>query len=251
MFAKIKDLYDDIVLDLNFRYATRLLKKLGYKDIEQDKLDKSIVFTFGQDRMAMLNMDHEVLGYSLEATVIYTADLMSLKTTSDMCNLIFMHRCGVSGLRPADNNRVKLNVTFHMGYTLNKDALSVGMTYLGKCLSILESYLVERVKLLNKSHYDLSMFENTDLANFNPQLLGEQREFVHTTWEAFSKAIMEEHGSTIDTASVTDMLNKIKACSEFETTNEVLISEVGNAVLDELRNARQMLEIAKRTYNVN
>lgn len=236
---------------IDFLLTERDLKSLGYKNISKDIADKSILFSFENDRVAILNMDHDMLGYSIEATIVFSADTLSLKTVSDMNNLIFMYRCSCSGVRPAADLKVRLNLTYHMGNALSRSQIEVGMIYVQKCLSTLEMYLTERLNRTNNKSYDLSMFESIDLTGFNPQDTGERKEFIFGSWDAYSVAITEEYAGFINHPYATDALAKIEACKLFEEKNKISISEVGTWLLEDIILSRQLREISKTSYGIN
>ena len=195
--------------------------------------------------------DHDGFGFSVEATVIYTDELMSQKTMSDISNIAFAHRCLTSGVRKADDGRLRMNLGYQLGTSLSYKQLQAALKNITKCMFILERYLLERVMLFTKPKYDFSMFEHIDITKFNLQLMGERKEFIFGSWENYSAEVIKEHGNSIDSPTSGDLLTKIKACEEFEKANEVLLSEVGVFVLEELVLAHQLREISKKTYAIN
>jgi hypothetical protein len=236
---------------VNFFKAKAYLKSLGYENVVQDLEDRSIAFTFADERVAMLNMDHDMLGYSIEATVVFSADTLSLKTVSDLSNITYTLRCSSSGIRPAGDNRVRLNVSYHMGHELSKYGISTGMLYLNRCLSAFELYLSDCLKKLDRDSYDLSMFEDIDITAFNPQLMGELKEFVHGSWAAYEDAVESDYSSFTNHPYALDLLTKIEACKTFEEVNGLQVSEVGNEILDNIILGRQVKEVSRNTYGIN
>jgi hypothetical protein len=251
LLIKLKEKVLDIKTKMAFKRAEGILSKIGYKEITSDIKDKSIIFTFDDFRVATLNMDNDMLGYSIEATAVFSADIISMKCLSDISTLIFTHRCSNSGIRPASENRVRLNLSYHIGNDFSRTSIEVGMLYLNKCLATLELYLLDRIKSNSKVVYDLSMFEHMNLAGFNPQHMGEKKEFVYGSWKAYVDATIDEFGPAAGNAYVTDVLIKIEACSLFEHENERLVAEVGSNLLDDLMMHRQLHEVSKTNYGIN
>lgn len=251
MIDKLKTLFANLRQKIEFSYAERVLKRAGYNNVVSDVKDKSIMFTFDGERVAILNMDHDTLGYSIEATVVFSSDVLSLKTISDISNLVFMHRCSSSGIRAADDGRVRINLSYHIGDSMSASAVNTGMLYLNKCLATLEYYLLDRLSNLSKESYDLSMFEDVSLDVFSPQTMGEDREFLYGTWDAYVDSVNEEYSSFVNHPYALDILAKIDACRKFEEVNKVLISEVGRALLEDLVLNRQLYEISKTSYGIN
>ena len=251
MLEYISNVFASFKTRLAFLIATRYLKALGYQNISSDIKDKSILFSFDKDKVAILNMDHDMLGYSIEATVVFSADVLSLKTISDLCNLTFMYRCSCSGVRPAADDRVRLNLAYHLGDSLSVSNIGLGMTYVNKCLATLELYLSERIARSDKDMYDLSMFESIDLTGFNPQDTGERKEFIFGSWEAYANAIREEYATFTNHPYAADALSKIEACKLFEERNKIPLSEVGTWLLDDLILGRQLRELSKTNYGIN
>jgi hypothetical protein len=236
---------------IEFRAATSYLKSFGYSNITADVEDKSILFSFEKDRVAILNMDHDMLGYSIEATVVFAADILSLKTLSDISNLVFTYRCSNSGIRPAGDGRVRLNLTYHIGDRLGAADIMRGMTYLNKCLYTLELYLTERLRRVDREVYDLSMFENIDLTGFNPQDMGERKEFIFGSWDEYAQAAQEDYRGFPGHPYAVDTLAKIEACREFEERNGIPVSESGTWLLDDIVLNRQLSELSKTDYGIN
>lgn len=251
MLSIIKDKISQIWLDYDFRRAERYLKSLGYSDINPDMKDKSIIFSFDRGRVAILNMNHDTLGYSIEATVVFSAEILSLKTNSDMSNLIFMYCCSSSGIRPASESRVRMNISYHIGDKLKFSSLKLGMIYMLKCLATLELYLTERLARLDKDVYDLSMFEDLDLTGFNPQDMGERKEFIFGSWDAYSSFVKEEYAGFPNSPYAVDILAKIKACQDFEEINKIPVSEIGIKLLDDIILNRQLIEVSKTSFGIN
>jgi hypothetical protein len=235
----------------NFFIADKYLRTLGFTDLSADLHDKSILFTFDQDRVAILNMDYDMLGYSIEATVVLPAHILSLKTMSDLCNIIFTYCCAGSGIRPAGDDSIRLNVSYHIGETLSLGGIKLGIQYLCKCLATLELYLVQRNKNIDKEIYDLSMFEHIDLTGFNPQDMGEQKEFIFGSWEAYSKSVRTEYDDFPNHPYAVDVLSKISACQIFEEKNGIPISEIGTWLVDDIILYRQMIETSKTSFGIN
>jgi hypothetical protein len=251
LLSFLRDTFSKLITKWEFLLATKFLKALGYSNISADVADKSIIFSFDKDRVAILNMDHHMLGYSIEATVVFSADILSLKTLSDMDNLIFMYRCSGSGVRPASEGRVRLNISYYIGDNLSIRGITLGMTYLIKCLATLELYLTERIRRADKDMYDLSMFEDVNLTGFNPQDMGERKEFIFGSWDAYAGAVKKEYEGFPNHPHAIDLLAKIEACRAFEDKNQIPVSELGPILLDDIILNRQLSEVSKTAYGVN
>lgn len=251
MLGHLKSFISKIYTRLNFFFAARSLAFAGYTDITPDIEDKSILFSFDQCRAAILNMDHDMLGYSIEATVVFASEVLSLKTMSDISNLTFMYRCSCSGVRPASDGRVRLNLSYHIGRSVNTAGIRIGMLYVTKCLATLELYLTERLQRTDKESYDLSMFEDIDLVGFSPQIMGECKEFIYGSWDAYVEVVKRDFASFTNHPYAADLLAKIESCRRFEEINNVPLSEIGIALLDDITLNRQLREISKTSYGVN
>lgn len=236
---------------LEFWITARKILALGYTHTVSDIADKSIMFAFEDGKAALLNMNHDKMGYSIEATVLFSSDVLSLKTMSDISNIVFMHKCSNSGVRAATDNRVRTNLCYNIGGYPTISRIKEAVSNLSLCLITLEMYLVERINRLDHDAYDLSMFETIDTNALNLQLMGEQKEYVHGSWDAFTNSINNEYSSFTNHPHAIDMLTKIAACKSFEEVNDSLISEVGDLILDDIVLNRQLHEISKTTYGIN
>lgn len=227
------------------------LKKLGYTDIASDQDDRSIVFSFDGNKVALVNMNFSGLGYTVEVMCLFAPELLSLKTYTDIANMFFKNKCSISGLRNTEDGRTSFNVAYNIGEKITKTDIEIAMVYIQKALSEVHQYLIRRVAVIDNIEPDLSMFEDVSLQNFHPQTIAEKKEFVYGSWDAYEKKIAEEYNGFVDHPANIEALAKIEACRQFEEKNEAPLSDVGEYILDELVLTRRLQEIAKTTYSIN
>jgi hypothetical protein len=178
----------------------------------------------------------------LESTMVFEAELANLRTMSSISHVAMSHGFGVSGLVPTESGRVKLYVMKYIDLDVMKKRLPDDVRKMYECLKIIISYINQRVGHKHLNELDLSMFSEIDISQFNPQLMGERKDFVYQSWEGYAESVLKlQKDPAIDGIS---LLEEIQACAKFEHKNQMHLSEVGNIVLDELVWNRNFIEAA-------
>ncbi len=237
--------------NLKFIKTNKILRLLGFKEILEDRPGNSIVFKFTDNRVACLNMDDAKYGYSLEASLNFTGELINLKTLSDIASLTYASRCHVSRVYPSADRMVRVNVLCEVGRRPSISNIKAAVAHLDSTINTIAQYMDYRLDLLDKTHWDLSMFEDVDIAGFVPQSFAEEMEFLAGSWDKYAKMVSEDYSDFDDHPEETKLLSLIAACARFEVANKVKLSEVGDKLSDELTLSRQQIAAAQDNYGVN
>jgi hypothetical protein len=245
MYKYLTKLISDFKNRQKLQYVCKTLKSFNFYIENVSFEDKTVIFS-KDDKLMLFNLNDGFLGHRLEATVtIKSEDLVSLKTLSDLSNIAYIHTCYMSGLKHGHEG-IRIPLGLAVPKQLRKNDIKMSVLYLEECIKTMDSYIFGRYSNFNDNNLDLSMFEETDLFLFDPQLLGEKKQFIYESWLAYL-----ERAAEADFSSFSETISDIKACMVFEKTNKMLLSEVGDMVLRELVWNRRMSESSADENTVN
>jgi hypothetical protein len=213
-----------------------------------DEESMSILIDFG-DFSVLVSLEPDGRTINFEATLIFDGDLGNMKTLSSLAHTAYYHRFGISGLSNKASSQVKLYLGRDLDYSsIHKLGEVLEASY--QCLDTMVRYLYYRSLQTDSAALDLSMFEDVNLFLFDPQAMGEKKDFHFGDWSKYADSV-----SSGETEVVVDpeiVIEEIQACAEFENKNNMLLSEVGDRILEEIIWHRQMRELAKSDkYSVN
>lgn len=245
MLKHLIDFVDNLKGRLKLYRASKFIKKLDYYIENVSFEDNTIIFS-NNNHIILFSINDGFLGQRLEATVTIKSDeLVSLKTLSDISNIAFIHTCSMSGMKHGYEG-IRISIGLSIPGKLCFDNIKTSILYLEQCIKSMDTYIFGRYSSFNDSSLDLSMFEETDLFLFDPQALGEKKQFIYETWTNYLEKAAHE-----DFYSFSESVVDIKACMLFEEANKLLLSEVGDMVLRELIWNRNMSESSNNDYSVN
>jgi hypothetical protein len=219
--------------------AEATLVLLGFK-VERDVDAGVLIFQLDKAGAAMLAVDDEQWGHYLETNVVFDAEVANLKLFSDIVDVIFMHKCISTGLTHGGDEQVQVTICHPLDKRITKASIAEGAQNISKCLQDLTKLIQDKLANIQNHIVDLSMFEHLDISSFNPRMLGERKEFLYKTWNNYAQAALKLNESPT-LANVEATISEIVACRDFEAKNEMLLAEIGDSVLQELRMHRKML----------
>jgi len=213
------------------------LVKAKAKIVEKDNDCGAYLIDFENDSYALVSLSENLKTIEFEGTIVFDSDLVNLKTLSSIAHAAFCSGLSTTGICVKNENQVKIYVRksldFFAIYSRFEDELEITKN----CISSIRKYLHSRLDQIQHTYLDLSMFNDIDLLTFDPQGLGEKKDFVYENWENYMNAVLAEDNSVFNAGpKIEDLI----ACAEFEDKNEVLLSEIGNSLLKEIDWNRQM-----------
>lgn len=225
------------------------IKFTRFPVIDIDPETKSILVDLGKPLCTLVFLDKDEKSYLIESTIVFDSDILNVSTFSHLAHTTITAGFGISGVVPVGNGSVKL----YVGKSIDMRALGRLPEELSKikdCINMMIGYINYRTEQLGASNLDLSMFEAIeDIETFDPQMLGEQKDFVYRTWQKFAEEIAEE---AEDVAEAAEALRKISACAEFEVKNDMNLSEIGDMIKGELLWNRSLFSVDEDDkYSVN
>ena len=179
---------------------------------------------------------------SFETSVVFDYDVAHLNTLSSIAHVASYYNASCTGLINKKEDKVKVTISKRIGFM---DALSLiyVLPDISNCIEAISGYVSSCMSNNDSVSWDLSMFENIDLYLFNPKAIGERKMFLHGSWEKFIDTF---EGVSIDSIYGTEPFREeVEACQKFEEANRMLISEVGDKVLQELVWSRKISQSAK------
>ena len=243
--VKLKSYFSDLVSSkqkkLNQLACQKIVSKF-YKIADQDDEKNTILIDMGDDIHTLLTMSEKL---ALDSSVVFDASLINLKTLSTVSNFGMMFAVSVSGVLPNGNKKIKLLFCKEAGST---KYLLRSLVEMKRCIALVSKYLNQRADQHRTSNLDLSMFEHVDPYSFNPLSLGEKKDFIYRTWKDYIVDVSVSPSTNIELSS---LVSELQACSEFEEKNKMLLSEVGEYVLDELLWNKAMSESAHEWKEIN
>lgn len=226
------------------------IKASGYSVVDVDPKTESILVDLGKPICTLVFVSKDRASYAIESTIVFVPDIINLSTLSHLAHTAITGGFGISGVVPTGNGSLKI----YVGKTVDFraiDRISIELENMKECVKMMVGYINYRTNQLNTQKLDLSMFEEIDdLEGFDPQMLGEQKDFIYRSWQRFAEEVAAE---AEDVAEAADALRKISACAEFESKNSMHLSEIGDMIKDELLWNRSILTMARADdkYNVN
>lgn len=229
--------YNDLSKRIKNNDFRKLVEKLivdGNMITEINLDDGIVLFSIGGNNSVLLCLDKEKGTLKLETTIVFDSAIVNLKTLSNMAHTSMSHGFGISGIITNENGTSKIYVGKDIEWadavaSLNRD-LKTFQILIGK----LSEYLNFRTKQKEITHLDFSMFDKIKLKNFNPQAAGEKKDFLYTSWQKYADHVVGERTDEDDFEEISEEIEEISACAEFELKNKMSLSEVGNFILDEL-----------------
>lgn len=246
MLFKIKNIFKRKARKVDI--ISNLISK-KYSILQGDAGDDSLLVDIGDPLVTLVTMEKNDTVVRIESTLIFESRVANLKTFSTMSHVAMTHGIAMSGLVPAKNQNLKVYLAIEMNYSEAKKTILDRLEEMRICLDTLVKYITVRSDHFEMRHIDLSMFDAIDLNGFDPQYLGEKKEFVFQSWKAFAQAIHDAAGEEYE---ITGSLVEVNACAEFEHKNKMLLSEVGDIILNELLWNREFLMAAEEDkYHVH
>lgn len=230
MWSRIKAKLATAIGNTKIKVVGNYLTKCGFDISEIDHDDQAFLIDLGDPICMLVSFDRDTRSLLLESTLILEPSILNLKTFSAMAHVCMSSGMAMSGIVPADNGTVKV----YIGKTIDSASvkrLPYELEQARTCIAQIIGYVNYRSGQSELLNLDLSMFEEIDVSNFDPQVLGETKDFVYRTWQNYASAIVS---SSDDLSETSETIRRINACAEFERLNDLKLSEVGDIVLEEL-----------------
>lgn len=233
---------------LHFNIRQQIEKSSALVVLDEDKNSHQLLVGMSHEHANAMNClvsieDKKLI--KIDSSVLFDSSLNNLKTFSTVVNLAMGHGCMASGLIPHNNKKLKI----FFACTASSENIITQVNRMKDCILLISSYLNARARQSQLLNLDLSMFSGIDLSYFNPQILGEKKEFVYQSWQEFMIDVAEQ--ASENDSDVTSMISELHACSEFEKKNDMLLCEIGDQVLDELYWNQKMLDQNGEDFQVN
>jgi hypothetical protein len=226
-----------------------IAQKCKILDIDEKK--QAIIIGFERPLCTVIYLDEDDNSlFRLESTIVFEAEIANLRTISSIAHVAMSHGFGISGLVPSEEGKIKLYIMKYLDLNMMKKRLVEDIKNKKECLKVIISYINQRMGQKHLRELDLSMFSEIDISQFNPQLLGERKDFVYQSWEMYADSVPD----LVKNPSVNGiaLLEEIQACAKFEYKNKMHLSEVGHIVLDELVWNRNFVEgAAEGKFHIN
>ena len=129
--------------------------------------------------------------------------------------------------------QAKVFIAKDIHYTHSSKKIGELIENVKACSNSIISYFTNANKRMSVDFLDLSMFNDVDLYLFNPQFLGENKEFIFRTWDKYIEYI-EDNPENPMLGNTESLLPELEACKLFEETNKMILAEIGHRVLREL-----------------
>lgn len=230
MWNKIKSKLASAINNTKIKVVGSYLTKSGFSISEIDHDDQAFLVDLGDPICTLVSFDKDTQSLLLESTLILEPNIMNLKTFSAMAHVCMSNGLGMSGIVPANNGTIKV----YIGKTISSASikrLPYELEQVRTCLTQIIGYINYRSGHSELLNLDLSMFEEIDVSNFDPQVFGEKKDFVYRTWQNYANAVVS---SSENLSEASETIKRINACAEFERLNDLRLSEVGDIVLEEL-----------------
>lgn len=139
----------------------------------------------------------------------------------------------MSGFSPKSSEQAKVFVAKDIPFTYSPYKIYKFISSIKLCSQAIIDYLYRADVRMNVDFLDLSMFSQTDLYLFNPQFLGENKEFIFKNWDTYIEYTKNNPDDSLAGGN-NYLLLDLEACKKFEEKNKMLLSEVGHRVVKEL-----------------
>jgi len=248
VFKKLRDKLVVAINNAKIKVIGKYMEKSGYSLSEIDQDEYAFLVDLGDPICTLVSLDETTKSLMLESTLVLEPHILNLKTFSAMAHVCMSNGLGMSGVVPGSNGTVKV----YIGKTISDKSmkrLPYEMEQVRTCITQIIGYINYRSGQNELLSLDLSMFEEIDVNNFNPQVFGEKKDFIYRTWQNYANAVVS---SSANLSEASDTINKINACAEFERLNDLSLSEVGDIVLEELVWNRGFVSTAEEDdYQIN
>lgn len=231
-----------------FKKVKKSIIKAGYDIGDIDKENLSLLVNH-EEFSLLVSLDPETKTIEFNSTIIFDGDLGNLKTLSSLAHTAFYYKFTISGLSHKSNCQTRLYLEKELDYSSVKKVGFVTQCA-HQCIDTIVRYLHYRHLQNDLDNLDLSMFEDIDLFLFDPKGMGEKKDFQFGDWTSYSSSVSRGEIEMIVDSEI--MINEIEACAKFEQANNMLLSEVGDRILEELVWNRQMKDLSvSDDYSIN
>lgn len=231
-----------------FDKLRKVINNSNYTVGDTDLQTKSILIN-NEVSSILVSLSPNCKVIQFECTLIFDADLNNLKTLSSLLHTAYYYSLRATGVMKNNDHQVKIYLSTDLDYQNIKQMPNV-LKNISDCIETVVGYLYFRGIQTDTTSLDISMFEGLDLFLFDPQLLGEKKDFQFGDWSAFANSVLG--GEYESGLSHDGLIEEIRACEEFENRNNMLLSEVGDRVFEEVLWNRQFkLESENDEYSVN
>lgn len=223
-------------------------KKSGAKVDPSDSNDFGAILDFGEEPFFVEIRDGNIW---LEKPVLYSSNLSNLYTFSSVCHVASNFGTICTGLTMKDGlGKFYLIKKVSLSVLTRPNTFEGELFEFNECIANVAGYLTHRRDKVSSRTLDLSMFQDLNLYEVDLQRLGECKDFRFGSWEGMLDSYMCDEFSFKSGDIPLDLL--IYACDDFENENNLIISEVGDEVLDEanLHKSISIVEAAKE-YSVH
>jgi len=229
---------------IKFWFLVRMAKQTGANICDIDKKSFSMLVELKDEISALITLDAPNDSINIETTIVFDNHISNLKTISSIAHIAYYYKMGISGLTYKNKSHTRFYLGKDISFNSALKSLTNEFDSFFKCVSGVTNYLMYRISQEDLGFVDISMFETIDLGMFDPKGLGEKKDFVFDgSWDNFIESVL-----TDDTELFYDLesfLDELRACQEFEQRNNLLLSEVGGALVGQIIWHRQMQENAK------
>lgn len=238
MFSEIKDQLEIIKQTISNRWhiwkSTRVLRHLGLEITDTDEAARCLAFRLNENIVAIFITDDSTLGNRIEISVIFDAMVVNLRLMSDLANIALAHKCSLSGLSHAKDGTCKVELAYYLGSKIGLKEVEIAITYMEACIKQVMDTILGKIDSVNSFSWDLSMFDTEDLRVFNPQQIGEIKEYMYGDWPDYLEEAGKLTSIPYHMVEPTFDINILLACQKFETVNKVQLVDMGNVLFGEL-----------------
>lgn len=226
----------------NTKLVAGQLNKDVYRIADIDHNNGSILVDLGNNLDVLISIDRITASQvRLETSMVFSGDTLNLKTYSELANICYAEDVPLTGVYAKGDGKVKI----YISKTVQMSAvhiLSKALLEIINAITLCQQYLQLRSNCAKYPMLDLSMFSDLEIDNFFPKDLGEKKDFIHGSWQSFIDAILRDYDSgTISPEDASITIKELEACRLFEEANDLLLSEVGDTVYQEIVWNRDLL----------
>lgn len=206
------------------------LERAGANVSTADSSDSILLANFGVEPFALEVKDQNLY---MEKAVLYTSEMSNLYTFSSICHISSNYGIASTGLTLKEGfAKFYLTKKIPLIVVSDRKAFENELFEFNECMNNVIGYLKYRVDKVSSRVLDISMFEGLNLFGLDLQKLAEYKDFRFGSWENMLDSYMtDEFDFKVDKVPLDTL---ILACSDFEEKNNLVISEVGEEVLEEI-----------------
>lgn len=219
----------------------RYIISLGYTILDEDK-ETSLLVGLGDGSYAASYIEDNGRFISFETSVVFDYDVAHMMTLSSISHVASYYNISCTGIIHKKDEKIKVTLSKKIGF-LDSLSLVYILPDMANCIEAVTGYITSCMSNNDTTNWDLSMFQNIDLYLFNPKRVGEKKSIIYGSWDKFIDSFGQKAPDAI--YGVEPVLEEVRACKEFEEKNRMLISEVGDRVLEELIWSRKMTEYSQ------